>query len=80
MTIQSLPDAIKSEIQPIRYIAHVFVDDRLQGFVVMNDIKLRPGDRLAPELYLEKVAADHAILSFRGYFFRMQAMQDWPGY
>ncbi|WP_317931579.1 general secretion pathway protein GspB [Halioxenophilus sp. WMMB6] len=78
--VQALPDTIKSEIIPIRYIAHVYADSQLQGFVVMNDMKLSPGDRLAPELYLEKVAPDYAILSFRGYFFKLNAMQSWAGY
>lgn len=80
ITIDQLPDSIKSEIVPLKYAAHVFAGPELQGFAVINDVKLRPGDRLAPELYLEKVDSDHVIMSYRGYFFRLNAMQDWAGF
>jgi len=80
MAIEQLPDTIKSEIPPIRYIAHVYSGSNKAGFAILNDQKLEPGDKLADELYLEKVDKDHIVMSFRGYFFRLMAMQNWDGF
>jgi len=80
LSIDELPDTIKSELFPIHYIAHVYSDSQKQGFAILNDIRLRPGDQFAKDFYLEKVATDHVIMSYRGYFFRLEAMQDWEGF
>jgi hypothetical protein len=78
--INQLPDTVKSEIPPFVYIAHVHSGENQQGFVVINDLKLSPGQRVDAELYVEKIAADHIIMSYRGYFFTMPAMQSWAGF
>ncbi len=80
MSIEQLPDTIKSEIPAIRYVAHVYSGQNKAGFAILNDYKLQAGDKLADELYLEKVDKDHIVMSYRGYFFRLGAMQNWPGF
>lgn len=77
MSIEQLPDTVKSEIPAIRYVAHVYAGTQKKGFAILNDAKLQAGDKLDDELYLEKVDKDHIVMSYRGYFFRLPAMQNW---
>ncbi len=78
-SIYELPDVIQSEIPPIQYIAHVYSSDVSKGFVILNNVKLTPGRRLQGDLYLEQVAQDHVVMSFKGYLFRVPSMTNWDG-
>lgn len=80
MSIEQLPDTIKSEIPAIQYGAHVYAGSNKAGFAILNGKKLQSGGKLADELYLEKVDKDHIVMSYRGYFFRLPAMQHWEGF
>ena len=77
VSIYDLPADIRRDLPALDMSAHIYSSNVGKGFIIINGTKIYAGDHIARDVYLEKIEAESAILSYRGYFFRMDAMSSW---
>ena len=64
-----VPASIQQLLPPLN-VAGVIQDNDHNDLVIVNDKLLREGDEAAPGLKVEKILADGALFSFKGYRFK----------
>ena len=67
--VDGVPASIQKLLPPLN-VAGVIQDNDHNDLVIVNDKLLREGDEAAPGLKVEKILADGALFSFRGYRFK----------
>lgn len=77
VNISELPPEIRSEIPRISFDGHVYSGKREQRSVMINGRKMQEGEMISADLKLEKVTANGAVFEFKGYWFKLGALQDW---
>lgn len=75
--ISQLPAEIRRNIPGISFAGHVFSTEPTQRSVTINGRKINEGQVIGRELLLEKITADSAEFNYKGWRFRLAALQDW---
>lgn len=69
--LRELPQNIQSEIPPLAVTGYIYSKNEAERSVLINNKLLREGDQVAPGLVLEKMTQKEAILSYKGYRYRL---------
>lgn len=76
-SIFALDRQLQKEIPAIDYGAHIYATDHKSGFVILNGVKIRGGEKMRNGIYVEKVNEDFVVLSYQGVVFSLPAMKSW---
>jgi general secretion pathway protein B len=71
ITLSEIPRNLLAELPRLTISAHAYSDKPGAGFVYLSDHLLHEGDTLPVGLKLEQITPDGAILSYKGYRFRL---------
>lgn len=75
--ISDLPSHVLRELPTIDVSAHIYSSFAGKGFAIINGAKTYSGGHIGRDVFLEKIEQDTLVFSYRGYFFRMDAMSSW---
>ena len=70
-TLRELPENIQRDIPPLAIGGYIYSSNQAERSILINNRLLREGEQAAPGLTLEKMMPREAILSFRGYRYRI---------
>lgn len=76
-SVFSLDRQLQHSIPAINYGAHIYASDNKSGFVILDGVKRRAGEKMSNGVYIEKINEDLVVLSFRGVIFSLPAMKNW---
>ncbi len=76
-SVFSLDRQLQKSIPAINYGAHIYASDNKSGFVILDGVKRRAGEKISNGVYIEKINEDLVVLSFRGVIFSLPAMKNW---
>jgi hypothetical protein len=76
-SVFSLDRQLQHSIPAINYGAHIYASDNKSGFVILDGVKRRAGEKMNSGVYIEKINEDLVVLSFRGVIFSLPAMKNW---
>ena len=76
-SVFSLDRQLQYSIPAINYGAHIYASDNKSGFVILDGVKRRAGEKTSNGVYIEKINEDLVVLSFRGVIFSLPAMKNW---
>lgn len=79
-SIYDIERTFQKTIPSIAYDAHIYASDSNSGFVILNGVKWRQGERMRNGIYIEKIAENELILSYQGVVFSLPAMRSWQAY
>ncbi|MFT6222168.1 MAG: hypothetical protein ACJA0C_001576, partial [Candidatus Endobugula sp.] len=68
-SVFSLDRQLQHSIPAINYGAHIYASDNKSGFVILDGVKRRAGEKMSNGVYIEKINEDLVVLSFRGVIF-----------
>jgi general secretion pathway protein B len=68
--LNELPDHIQREVPPLITGGYIYTHNPATRSVLINGKLLHEGDQVAPDLTLEKLTPNGAILNFKGYRYR----------
>jgi general secretion pathway protein B len=70
-TLQDLPENIQRELPAIVVNGYIYARNPADRSVLINKRLLHEGDQIGPELVLEKMTPNGAVLSYKGYRYRV---------
>lgn len=76
-SIFELERSVQNQIPVINYDAHIYASDQRSGFVILNGVKRRVGEKMRNGIYVERIDKNHLVLSYQGIIFSLQSMQNW---
>jgi general secretion pathway protein B len=68
--LRELPAHIQNEIPPLTVSGYIYSANKADRTVLINKKLLREGDRVAPDLVLEKLTPTGMVLNYKGYRYR----------
>lgn len=71
VALHELPDNIRREIPPLSIGGYLYSGNKADRTVLINQKLLREGDRVAPDLLLERLTTSGLVLNYKGYRYRM---------
>ncbi|MFM5816009.1 GspB family T2SS assembly factor variant ExeB [Aeromonas dhakensis] len=77
--LNALPQALRQQVPPLAYGAHVFSSNPANRAVRLNGRTYREGSEVAPGVTLLAIAQDYIILQVGGQNASLKALQDWRG-
>ena len=77
--LSALPQALRQQVPPLAYGAHVFSSNPANRAVTLNGRTYREGSEVAPGVTLLTIAQDYIILQVGGQNVSLKALQDWLG-
>jgi general secretion pathway protein B len=69
--LAELPPHVRQALPPLQVGGSVYSDDPGSRFVILNGLVFHENDKPATEVLLERIELKSAVLSFRGYRFRI---------
>lgn len=69
ITMQDLPEGLKGSLPELKMTVHSYGEHSGSRFAIINNQSLKEGQFLIPELKLERITPDGAILSYHGNHF-----------
>ena len=72
-----LPDNVKSEIPSLTFSFHVFSDNPERRTIIINNKRMREGDRVSDALVLREITPDGVIMSWNGRYFHLPVVEGW---
>lgn len=69
MNVYNLPENLKKTLPDLKMTVHSYDDRSPSRFAIINHQTLKEGDLVAPELKLEKIIPEGAVLNYQGYRF-----------
>ncbi len=75
--ISELPDSIRQNIPNIEFAGHVYSSSKARRSVMINGRKMREGEAVSADLFLHAITPEGAEFDYRGYRFKLNALQDW---
>ena len=75
--INQLPEAIRDQIPPMTFTAHVYSSDPKQRSVVINGHYMEEGESLDDDFVLKEITSNGVIMDFRGHLFRTNVISGW---
>ena len=75
--IADIPDDIRKNIPRIAFEGHVYSSTPSRRSVMINGHKMREGDAIGEDLMLKRITPEGAEFEYRGYIFKLGALQDW---
>jgi hypothetical protein len=76
-SIYDLGRSAQTTIPAIAYGAHIYASDNKSGFVILNGVKRKVGEKTRSGIYVERVGEAELVLSYRGLVFSLPAMKSW---
>ncbi|MBQ1782080.1 MAG: general secretion pathway protein GspB [Gammaproteobacteria bacterium] len=73
----TLPAQFQKLVPPLSFSQHLYSSDGAQRWVRVNGRDAREGDRIAPEVTLERIEPQQVVMSIRGQPFALPALADW---
>ena len=70
--LAALPGSARAALPPLRLSMHVFAEDPLQRFAIIDGARRREGDLLAPGLQVESISREGVRLSWQGQLLELQ--------
>ena len=77
MLISELPDNVRKGIPNIEFAGHVYSSVVERRSVMINGRKMREGDAVSADLFLHAITPEGAEFDYKGYRFKLNALQDW---
>ncbi|WP_439509581.1 general secretion pathway protein GspB [Marinimicrobium koreense] len=74
--IRDLSWSLQQDIPSLNYQSHQYRDGQ-GSTVTINQREYRAGDRIAPDLRIERIEEDGVVLTFKGQSFKLQALNSW---
>ena len=71
------PAAIQQRVPPLSFSQHLYSSDARSRWVRVNGRDAREGDKIGPELVIERIEPQQVVLSLAGYRFTLPALGDW---
>lgn len=75
--ISDLPDSIRRQLPSISFGGHIYSSTVERRSVMINGKKRREGENIGSGLVLSEITPRGAVFEFKGYRFRLNALQDW---
>lgn len=75
--ISDIPDNVRKRIPRIAFEGHVYSSTPSRRSVMINGHKMREGDAIGEDLMLEEITPEGAEFEYKGYRFKLNALQDW---
>lgn len=75
--IAEIPDSVRQQIPRIAFEGHVYSSTPTRRSVMINGHKMREGDAIGEDLMLKEITPEGAEFEYRGYRFKLNALQDW---
>ena len=75
--VAELPADVRAKMPAISFAGHVYSSEAKQRSVMVNGRKTREGQTVDRDLTLEKITTDGAVFNYKGWRFRLGALQDW---
>ena len=75
--IAEIPDSVRQQIPKIAFEGHVYSSTPTRRSVMINGHKMREGDAIGEDLMLKEITPEGAEFEYRGYRFKLNALQDW---
>ncbi|MGD8567638.1 MAG: general secretion pathway protein GspB [Gammaproteobacteria bacterium] len=75
--ISDLPDSIRRQLPSISFGGHIYSSSVERRSVMINGKKRREGENLGAGLVLSEITPRGAVFEYKGYRFRLNALQDW---
>ena len=72
-----LPQAFQQRVPPLAFSQHLYSSDAANRWVRVNGRDAREGDKIAPDLLLERIEPQQVVLSLGGQRFALPALGDW---
>lgn len=72
-----LPENIKSEIPAMTFSFHVYSENPERRTIIINNKRLREGDRLSENLVLRQITQEGVIMTWRERYFQLSVVEDW---
>lgn len=76
-SIAELSKDIQEQLPALHVSTHIFSSAESFRKVTINDQSLKKGAELSPGLLLQDISEEGVILSFKGVWFRMKALENW---
>lgn len=73
----TLPPQFQKLVPPLSFSQHLYSSDGAKRWVRVNGRDAREGDRIAPEITLERIEPQQVVMSSRGQLFALPALSDW---
>ena len=74
--LTDMPDWVQKSIPPLEFDMHIYASDG-EGWIRVNGRDRYEGDKIADNVYLEKILPQKVILSYRGEYFSLPALSSW---
>lgn len=75
--ISDIPDEVRKNIPNIAFEGHVYSSTVERRSVMINGKQMREGDAIGSSLVLREITPLGAEFEFKGYRFKLDALQDW---
>jgi general secretion pathway protein B len=75
--ISDLPDNIRRQMPSISFGGHIYSSSVERRSVMINGKKRREGENIGSGLVLSEITPRGAVFEYKGYRFRLNALQDW---
>ena len=73
----TMPVQFQKLVPPLSFSQHLYSSDGAQRWVRVNGRDAREGDRIAPEVTLERIEPQQVVMSIKGQPFALPALSDW---
>lgn len=77
VALGELPQTFQQRVPPLAFSQHLYSSDAANRWVRVNGRDAREGDKIAPDLLLERIEPQQVVLSLGGQRFTLPALSDW---
>jgi general secretion pathway protein B len=72
-----LPDPVQQEIPAMTFSFHVYSDNVDRRTIIINNRRVKEGDKISDGLRLREITVDGVVLSWKRFYFRVNVVEQW---
>ncbi|CAH0532482.1 hypothetical protein VST7929_00312 [Vibrio stylophorae] len=77
--LEKLPNALRRQLPPLNFQTHLYASNPERRWVKVNDVEVRQGEMIAPNLKLVAIEPRSVVLQYNDVRFSMPALSEWAG-